>query len=281
LLLIVTVVELTRELGAQWGRLTDEQKQPFVRKAQEDKERYQREMAEYQPTEQETNSEKTDQKAPEDNVHDDVREYYSKVLTQTKDLKTSACTSASKPHPIIQEALKHVPAPIKEKFYGCGTPIPLGIDGLTVLDLGSGSGRDCYIAAKLVGEDGRVIGVDMTDEQLSVAKEHVDEYMKTLGREESNLEFRKGYIEDLEQTGIEPDSVDIVISNCVVNLSPKKDQVLRGVYRVLKEGGEFYFSDVYADRRIAKHVQEHKVLYGECISGASKIFRTKLTNSVC
>jgi hypothetical protein len=83
-----------------------------------------------------------------------VQNYYGKVLSTTKDLKTSACTAAGRPHHLIVEALRDVPAEIKEKFYGCGAPLPLGIDGLRVLDLGSGSGRDCYVASKLVGENG-------------------------------------------------------------------------------------------------------------------------------
>ena len=81
-----------------------------------------------------------------------VQNYYGKVLSTTKDLKTSACTAAGRPHQLIVEALKDVPDEIKQKFYGCGAPLPLGIDGLRVLDLGSGSGRDCYVASRLVGE---------------------------------------------------------------------------------------------------------------------------------
>lgn len=83
-----------------------------------------------------------------------VQNYYGKVLSTTKDLKTSACTAAGRPHDSIVEALRDVPDEIKQKFYGCGAPLPLGIDGLRVLDLGSGSGRDCYVASKLVGENG-------------------------------------------------------------------------------------------------------------------------------
>jgi hypothetical protein len=83
-----------------------------------------------------------------------VQNYYGKVLSTSKDLKTSACTAAGRPHPLIRQALKEVPEEVKSKFYGCGAPLPLGIDGLRVLDLGSGSGRDCYVASKLVGERG-------------------------------------------------------------------------------------------------------------------------------
>jgi arsenite methyltransferase len=207
----------------------------------------------------------------EDEVHDSVRNYYGKVLSQTKDLKTSACCAADKPHKIIRDAIKVIPFEVQNKFYGCGTPIPLGIKNLTVLDLGSGSGRDCYIAANLVGEHGNVIGIDMTDEQLETANKYINEYTQELGYGKSNLRFVKGYIEELGKAGIVQKSVDLVISNCVVNLSPKKKAVLEGVYRVLKDGGEFYFSDVYCDRRLSKEAREHEVLYGECISGACKL----------
>lgn len=161
-----------------------------------------------------------------------------------------------------------MPKEITNKFYGCGNPIPLGITGKRVLDLGSGSGRDCYIAAKIVGEHGHVVGVDMTDEQIDVANAHIAEYTNKLGYAKPNLSFKKGYIEFLEKAGIEANSIDLVISNCVVNLSPNKLQVLKSVYSVLKEGGEFHFSDVYCDRRLPENVTKHKVLYGECIAGA-------------
>jgi arsenite methyltransferase len=201
-------------------------------------------------------------------IHTSVQQYYGKILQTSKDLKTSACTVASRPNNIIREILTMIPNEINSKFYGCGNPIPLGIEGLNVLDLGCGSGRDCYVAAKLVGPNGNVTGIDMTEEQLSVAKTHVDEYMKTLNYSKSNLQFIQGYIELLVESGIEKNSIDLVISNCVVNLSPDKKQVLQSVYSVLKEGGEFYFSDVYCDRRLPEHVRKHEVLFGECIAGA-------------
>lgn len=197
-----------------------------------------------------------------------VKDYYGKVLSTSKDLKTSACTAAGRPHPKILEIFKKIPTEVMEKFYGCGAPLPLGIDGLSVLDLGSGSGRDCYAAAALVGESGRVTGVDMTAEQLTTARKYSESFCKDLGYKACNLEFVEGYIEKLADAGIQPNSYDLAISNCVVNLSPDKRSVLREVYAALKVGGEFYFSDVYCDRRLPQHVQEHKVLWGECIAGA-------------
>jgi len=137
-----------------------------------------------------------------------------------------------------------------------------------VLDLGCGSGRDVYVLAKLVGPTGRVIGVDMTDEQLAVARSHVDYHMQKFGYAEQNVEFVTGYIEDLAGAGIAADSIDLVVSNCVMNLSPDKPRAFAEIFRVLKPGGELYFSDVYADRRIPQALREDPELFGECLSGA-------------
>lgn len=153
------------------------------------------------------------------------------------------------------------------RYYGCGNPIPECLPGATVLDLGSGSGRDVYICSKLVGETGKVIGIDMTDEQIQVAKDFQSYHSEKFGF--SNTEFIQGYIEDFVDSGaVTENSVDVVISNCVVNLSPNKDKVFRQVWKALKEGGELYFSDIYSDRRIPKELQENKELWGECLSGA-------------
>ena len=101
-------------------------------------------------------------------TYDSVQDYYGKVLETSKDLKTSACTASGRPHPQIVKALNRVPDEVLSKFYGCGAPLPLGIKGLRVLDLGSGSGRDAYVCAHLVGESGQVTGIDMTQEQTEV-----------------------------------------------------------------------------------------------------------------
>ncbi len=135
-----------------------------------------------------------------------------------------------------------------------------------MLDLGSGSGRDVYALAQLVGPEGEVVGVDMTAEQLEVAERHRSYHAEQFGY--ANVRFLEGYIERLEELDLEPGSFDVIVSNCVVNLSPEKDAVLRGVHRLLKPGGEFYFSDVYADRRVPDAVCNDPVLYGECLGGA-------------
>lgn len=199
-------------------------------------------------------------------MQDSIKDYYGKVLSTSKDLKTSACCTA--PSDAIKAMLKKVPLEVVEKFYGCGNPTPNGVEGLTILDLGSGSGRDCYVASQMVGPDGFVIGVDMTDEQLKTARDNVDAFTKKMGFPKPNMKFVKGYIERLEEAGIEANSVDLIMSNCVINLSPDKPAVLRGCYRALKDGGEMHFSDVYCDRRLSPEVRAHDVLVGECLGGA-------------
>lgn len=200
-------------------------------------------------------------------THENVKEYYGKILSSRKDLKTSACTMTKPLHPSIKTIIKAIPNEILEKFYGCGLPIPFGCENCSILDLGCGTGRDCYIASKLVGPQGKIIGVDMLDSQLDVGKKYISEYTKNiLQYSNENISFLKGYIEDL--SAIDNGSIDIIISNCVVNLSPRKDLVLNEAFRILKQGGEFYFSDVYSDRRLTKEAQNNKIFYGECISGA-------------
>ncbi|MBU5613874.1 methyltransferase domain-containing protein [Geomonas azotofigens] len=216
-------------------------------------------------------------------VKEKVKEYYGKILSTKRDLKTNACCSAES-LPIHQrEALSLIDDEIMEKFYGCGAPIPPALAGCTVLDLGCGSGRDVYLASKLVGPDGFVIGVDMTDEQLSVARKHIAPQMSRFGYPRANVDFRKGYIEDLAACGIADNSVDVVISNCVINLSPAKERVFAEIFRVLKPGGELYFSDVFADRRLPEALKNDPVLYGECLGGALYIedFRRLLRSLGC
>ncbi|XP_072280087.1 arsenite methyltransferase-like [Pyxicephalus adspersus] len=202
-------------------------------------------------------------------THDDVKEYYGKYLKNSKDLKTNACVTPSKPIPrYILDALKEVHSEVTSRYYGCGLVVPECLENCRILDLGSGSGRDCYMLSKLVGQKGYVTGVDMTDEQVEVARKYIAYHMKKFGHQQPNINFVNGYIEDLKGAGIEDQSYDIIISNCVINLSPDKKAVLREAYRVLKDGGEMYFSDVYSDKPIPSELKQNKVLWGECISGA-------------
>lgn len=196
-----------------------------------------------------------------------VKDYYGKQLQGTNDLQSGSCCTES-PSAEVRSILPQIADEIKDKFYGCGSPLPPLLHGMTVLDLGCGTGRDVYIASKLVGESGRVIGVDMTPEQIDIARKYQDEQRKRFGHKQSNVTFFQGYIEDLKSLGIEDDSIDVVISNCVINLSPDKEQVFSEIYRVLKPGGELFFSDIFADRRIPEELRKDPVLRGECLSGA-------------
>ena len=172
-------------------------------------------------------------------IHDQLKDYYGKVLSQSSDLQTNACCCDAEAMPAsVKAILGRIHPEITERFYGCGSPIPPLLEGMTVLDLGCGTGRDAYLLSGLVGEAGRVIGVDMTDEQLAIARKHVDHHAEAFGHARSNVEFRQGFIEDLGEIGIADDSVDIVVSNCVINLSPDKPQVWREIARVLKPGGK-------------------------------------------
>jgi SAM-dependent methyltransferase len=198
-----------------------------------------------------------------------IREYYGHTLQSSNDLQTNACccSSDSMP-PYVRSVLPLIADEILDRFYGCGSPLPPLLDGLTVLDLGCGTGRDCYLAAKLVGEQGLSIGVDMTSEQIAVARSFEAEQAARFGYRSPNTRFLQGYIEDLAGLDIEDDSVDVVISNCVINLSPDKERVFAEIYRVLKPGGELYFSDIFADRRLPVSVQTDPLLRGECLGGA-------------
>lgn len=197
-----------------------------------------------------------------------VKEYYGRILKNSVDLKTNACCSTDALPVHIKSILKQIDDEVISRFYGCGSPLPDALSGCTVLDLGCGSGRDVFIASKLVGAKGSVIGIDMTDEQLEVANRHVKSHMDRFGYDCANVSFRKGYIEDLATAGIADNTVDVVISNCVINLSPDKRAVFKEILRVLKPGGELYFSDVFADRRVPEDIARDPVLYGECLGGS-------------
>lgn len=212
-----------------------------------------------------------------------VKEYYGKVLQGKKDLKTNACCCAdSLPEP-LKAIMKNIEPEIRDKSYGCGSSIPPLLKGCCVLDLGSGTGRDVYVASYLAGEEGFVTGIDMTDGQLEVARRYKDIQMERFGFKRCNVDFKKGYIEDLKESGIDDNSQDIVISNCVINLSPDKKSVFSEIFRVLKPAGELYFSDIFCGRRIPAHIKDDPVLYGECLGGALYIedFRRILREVGC
>lgn len=199
---------------------------------------------------------------------EEVSDYYGKVLENSEDLQTNCCTTSAKPSDFVLEALRNVHSEVKTRYYGCGLVVPDQLAGLRILDLGCGAGRDCYMLSQWVGSTGRVVGVDMTDEQLAVAKKYIEWHRQRHGYAEANVEFYKGYIERLSDLDFPDNSFDIIVSNCVINLSPDKEAVLKEAYRILKPGGELFFSDVYADRRIPLELRRDQVLWGECLSGA-------------
>jgi len=203
----------------------------------------------------------------EPSVTDIVKTYYGKTLQSKENLLSEACCCLDMPCAQVREVLPLIADEILTKFYGCGSPLPPLLEGMTVLDLGCGTGRDVYIASKLVGQSGCAIGVDMTTEQIEIAKKYQAEQSERFGFISSNVKLLQGYIEDLKSLGIEDNSIDVVISNCVINLSPVKEQVFKEIFRVLKPGGELYFADVFSDRRIPEHLANDPVLCGECLGG--------------
>ncbi|KAG5836790.1 hypothetical protein ANANG_G00232340 [Anguilla anguilla] len=203
-------------------------------------------------------------------VHKNVQEYYGSRLETSEDLQTSAsCTMPARPmSKSALDALKLVHPEVSKRYFGCGIVVPEKLTGCKVLDLGSGSGRDCYILSRLVGKSGRVIGIDMTEELISASRKYIKYHQEAFGYEEPNTTFVQGYLERLGEAGIQSDSLDVVVSNCVMCLCPDKKAVMKEAYRVLKEGGEFYFSDMYADKVVPEHLKEDPVLWREGMSGA-------------
>ncbi|XP_051656461.1 arsenite methyltransferase isoform X4 [Manacus candei] len=181
----------------------------------------------------------------------------------------SRSTRRCRPLPkAVRDALEHVHEEVVARYYGCGLVIPECLLSCRILDLGCGSGRDCYVLSQLVGEQGHVTGIDMTEGQVEVAKKHIAYHMNKFGYRKPNVEFLHGYMEKLGDAGLADESYDIVISNCVINLTPDKKAVLQEAFRVLKPGGEMYFSDVYASQRLSETIRKHRVLWGECLAGA-------------
>ena len=202
------------------------------------------------------------------NITEEVRFYYGKVLQSSDDLKTDACCTTEALPGYIKALMADIHPEVASRYYGCGLVVPELLQGCRILDLGSGSGQDVFLLSGLAGEQGEVVGVDMTPEQLEIARRHEAWHQEKYGYTKPNTRFLEGQLERLDELELEPDSFDVVVSNCVLNLVPDKEAVLEGVFRLLKTGGEFYFSDVYADRRLPEALKADPVLYGECLSGA-------------
>lgn len=195
------------------------------------------------------------------------RDYYGRVLEGTADLRTSACCTGDAPDPVLRAAIANVHEEVRGRYYGCGLVAPELIEGARVLDLGSGAGQDAYVLSQLVGERGRVVGVDATEAQLEVARRHLDWHRARFGHARSNVAFVEGDIERLGALGLEG-PFDVIVSNCVINLVADKRAVFRAAHALLAPGGEMHFADIYADRRIPAGLRDDPVLHGECLSGA-------------
>jgi len=208
-----------------------------------------------------------------------VREGYAKIAEQGSSCcvpANSCCGSADLAQDISQkigyteEELRTVPEGANLGL-GCGNPVALASlrEGETVLDLGSGAGFDCFLAANKVGENGRVIGVDMTPEMIEKARENTEE------GDYRNVEFRLGEIENLP---VADNSVDIVISNCVINLSPDKRRVFMEAFRVLKPGGRLMVSDMVLLKELPDFIKNSIEAYIGCLSGA--IMKDEYTEAI-
>ncbi len=187
-----------------------------------------------------------------------VREFYG---TAAEEPQVELCC----PTNYDDSAIAHIPQDVLDRFYGCGSPMAsAGIQpGETVVDLGSGAGIDVFIAAKLVGPAGRAIGIDMTDRMLAVARENQPRVAAALGYDV--VEFRQGF---LEQIPVESRSVDLVTSNCVINLSPDKPRVFEEMWRILRDHGRIVISDIVSEREVPPHLKVNPRLWGECLVGA-------------
>ena len=202
------------------------------------------------------------------NIQANVKEYYGRTLQGSADLATDACCTLEDTPLHMRALLADIHPEVSSRYYGCGLIAPLALNGARVLDLGSGAGQDAFALSRLVGETGSVVGVDMTPEQLNVAAEHRDWHAERYGYAKSNVEFIEGDIEKLGALNLDLASFDVIVSNCVINLCTDKRAVFEAAHGLLKPGGELYFSDVYADRRIPEELRAHPKAHGECLSGA-------------
>ena len=193
-------------------------------------------------------------------IHDTVREHYAERINNNASCcgSDNCCSTDSNLYPA--ELLATLPEGESAISFGCGDPITLASlqPGQTVLDLGSGAGLDCFFAAKKVGETGHVIGVDMTPEMIERARFSARHLNIT------NVEFRQGYIEDIP---VLSNTVDVIISNCVINLSPDKSKVFAEIFRVLKPGGKLAVSDIVTDGPLPNEVKQSLSAWAGCVAG--------------
>ncbi len=200
----------------------------------------------------------TDSETSAEVTRDEVRDFYSKAAVATQE---SLCC------PVNYDPgdLSHIPSEVMDISYGCGSPVNRAniASGEFLVDLGSGGGIDCFIAAKIVGPEGKVTGVDMTENMLANARKNAEQVSKNLGY--NNIEFKHGFLESIP---MDDQSADVVTSNCVINLSTEKEEVFREIHRVLKPGGRFVIADIISDKPVPQEMRNNCELWGECVSGA-------------
>ena len=197
-----------------------------------------------------------------------VKEKYSEIANQSKEQNLTSCCGAtgcgtSEVYNIMADDYSTLEGynPEADLGLGCGLPTEFAKikEGDTVIDLGSGAGNDAFVARRLTGEKGKVIGIDFTEAMIARAKENAEK----LGLK--NVEFRQGDIEDMPVT---TNKADVLVSNCVLNLVPNKHKVFSEIYRVLKPGGHFSISDIVLDGLLPERWKEVAALYAGCVSGA-------------
>jgi len=196
-------------------------------------------------------------------IHETVREHYAeRIKSNASCCDDNCCSPESKLYP--EDLLATLPAGESAVSYGCGDPVTLAAlkPGQTVLDLGSGAGLDCFFAAKQVGETGYVIGVDMTPEMLDRARSSAKRLNLT------NVDFRQGYLEELP---VESNTVDVIISNCVINLSPDKEKVFAEAFRVLNTGGKLAVSDIVTEGELPDTIRKSLSAWAGCVAGAVEV----------
>jgi SAM-dependent methyltransferase len=192
-----------------------------------------------------------------DSIREEVQNFYA-----DRAKNSNACCGDTAQNQLYEaNLLTELPEDVAGFSLGCGDPITLAElqPGEVALDLGSGGGLDCFLAAKQVGENGFVIGLDMTPEMLDRATAAA----KRIGID--NVEFRKGFLENMP---VDDDSVDVIISNCVINLSPDKPDVFAEMFRVLKPGGRVSVSDIVTNGELPESVRKDMLAWGACIAGA-------------
>lgn len=202
-----------------------------------------------------------------DSIKNLVKEKYADIAKQSKTVNEASCCGVGScsgiDYTVFSEDYSKLQGytPDADLGLGCGLPTEFALikEGDTVIDLGAGAGNDAFVARAITGENGKVIGIDFTEEMINKARENADK----LGY--NNVEFRFGDIENIPVTA---DKADVIISNCVLNLVPDKEKAFREIYRVIKPGGHFSVSDIVASDELPESIKKGAELYAGCVSGA-------------